>query len=133
MRTLNRIEAAKLLNMHPITLLQKVHAGLIPAAKPAKSWVFIQDDLIQYLRGIYQNNKLPTYESYLKPISEPLKHFKSKSAYYKLLGIDDCPQILSPQPDRVVAQATQTKRIRSRSEAVGLVVNSATMAQSNCG
>lgn len=56
MITMNRTEAAKLLNMHPITLLQKVHAGIIPAAKPAKSWVFIQDDLMEYLRSIYKHN-----------------------------------------------------------------------------
>ncbi len=129
--TMNRIEAAKFLNMHPVTLLQKVHAGIIPAAKPAKSWVFIKDDLIQYLRSNYQLQ--PVNQQDLKPISEPLKHFKSKNAYYKLLGIADCPQIHSPQPDREVAQATHTKRIRSQREAVGLVVNSAAMPQSNCG
>lgn len=133
MMTMNRIEAAKFLNMHPVTLLQKVHAGTIPAAKPAKSWVFIKDDLIQYLRSKYQQNQLPVNQPVLNTITEPLKHFKSKNAYYKLLGIADCPQIHSPKPDRVVAHATLTKRIRSQSEAVGLVVNSAAMSQSNCG
>lgn len=133
MITMNRIEAAKFMNMHPVTLLQKVHAGIIPAAKPAKSWVFIQDDLIQYLRANYPQNKLPVSKQDLKPISEPLKNLKSKNSYYKLLGIVDCPQIHSPKPDRVVAHATHTKRIRSQSEAVGLVVNSAAMSQSNCG
>ena len=133
MITMNRTEAAKLLNMHPITLLQKVHAGIIPAAKPAKSWVFIQDDLMEYLRSIYKHNQLLVKQQDLKPISVPLKHFKSKKSYYQLLGIVDCPQIHSPKPDRVVAQATQTKRIRSQSEAVGLVVNSAAMSQSTCG
>lgn len=133
MMTMNCTEAAKFLNMHPVTLSKKAHAGIIPAAKLAKSWVFIQDDLIQYIRGFYQQNKLPAAQQDLKPISEPLKDYKTKNTYYKLLGIADCPQIHSPKPDRVVANATQTKRIRSRSEAVGLVVNSAAMSQSTCG
>jgi Helix-turn-helix domain len=133
MTTLNRQQAAAYLHMHPITLLQKVHAGIIPAAKPAKSWVFLVQDLEDYLRANYQQNKQPASKKGLQPISEITKPFANRSNYNKLLGISDCPQIHSPQPDRVVAQATQTKRIRSRSEAVGLVVKSPTMSQSNCG
>lgn len=124
MTTLNRKQAAAYLHMHPITLLQKVHAGIIPASKPAKSWVFIVEDLIDYLRSTYQSNKQSVPNLGFKSISESLTQFSSKKQYYKLLGIDDCPQIHSPKPDRVVANATHTKRIRSRSEAVGLVVNS---------
>lgn len=131
MITLNRTQAAAFLNMHPVTLLQKVHAGIIPAAKPAKSWVFIQQDLLDYLRGLYstKNHNTVTETKNNQPnISDNVtvtnKGFGVKKAYYQLLGIDDCPQIHSPKPDRVVANATRTKRIRSRSEAVGLVVNS---------
>lgn len=133
MTTFNRQQAAAYLHMHPITLLQKVHAGIIPAAKPAKSWVFLVQDLVDYLRTNYKQNKQPSLKQGLQPISLITKPFADRSNYNKLLGIGDCPQIHSPKPDRVVAHATQTKRIGSRSEAVGLVVNSATMSQSNCG
>jgi hypothetical protein len=39
--------------MHPVTLQGKVKAGLIPGAKPGKSWVFIDEDLANYLRSLY--------------------------------------------------------------------------------
>lgn len=133
MTTLNRQQAAAHLHMHPVTLLQKVHAGIIPAAKLAKSWVFLLQDLNDHIRANYQQNKQSVLKRGLQPISAITKPFADRSNYNKLLGIGDCPQIHSPQPDRVVAQATQTKRIRSRSEAVGLVVKSPAMSQSNCG
>lgn len=31
----------------------KVKSGSIPAAKPAKKWVFLQDDLVTYIRSLY--------------------------------------------------------------------------------
>ncbi|WP_426994491.1 helix-turn-helix domain-containing protein [Methylomonas sp. CM2] len=53
MKTLDLHTAADLLHMHPSTVLAKARAGDIPAAKPGKAWVFIDDDLIAYLRGLY--------------------------------------------------------------------------------
>lgn len=53
MRTLSLIEAAKFLRMHPEELRRRAKLGKIPAAKPAKSWVFIEDDLAEYLRSFY--------------------------------------------------------------------------------
>ncbi len=51
--TFNLHEAAAFLKMHPISLQAKAKAGLIPAAKAAKSWVFIKTDLVVYLRSLY--------------------------------------------------------------------------------
>lgn len=46
-------QAAEFLKMHPVTLQAKAKAGEIPAAKPAKCWAFIKDDLvIIYVRSI---------------------------------------------------------------------------------
>jgi excisionase family DNA binding protein len=46
-------EAAKLVGMKPQALRGKARSGLIPAAKPGKEWVFIKEDLIEYIRGLY--------------------------------------------------------------------------------
>src|SRR5262245_31038508 len=53
MRTLNLPQAAKFLNMHPVTVQEKARAGIIPGAKPGKCWVFLEDDLAAYLRSLY--------------------------------------------------------------------------------
>jgi excisionase family DNA binding protein len=52
-RTLGIKEAASLLMVHPVTLYQMAEKGEIPAAKPGKKWVFIDVDLIQWLRSQY--------------------------------------------------------------------------------
>ena len=49
-RTFTLIEAAGYLKMDPETLRQKAKAGLIPGAKAAKAWVFIEADLAAWLR-----------------------------------------------------------------------------------
>ena len=51
--TLDLNGAATLLKIHPQTLLQKLRSGEIPAAKPGKCWVFIEEDLFEWLRSQY--------------------------------------------------------------------------------
>ena len=53
MSTLNLEQAAAFLHMHPMTLLRRAQSGLVPAAKPGKRWVFVEVDLIEYLRSQY--------------------------------------------------------------------------------
>lgn len=55
MNTLNLEQAAELLKLHPQTVLQRARLGEIPAAKPGKCWVFIEEDLIIWLRSLYNN------------------------------------------------------------------------------
>ena len=50
MQTFNLEEAAEFLHMSPAVLGQKAREGLIRAAKPGKRWVFLEDDLVSYLR-----------------------------------------------------------------------------------
>src|SRR5258708_7895720 len=57
MRTLNVQQAAKFLNLHPVTVQERARAGIIPGAKPGKSWIFIEEDLADYLRSIYPSNR----------------------------------------------------------------------------
>ena len=53
MRSMGLQEAAAFLHLSPSTLRNKVKSGLIPAAKPGKKWVFLEDDLVVYLRSLY--------------------------------------------------------------------------------
>jgi excisionase family DNA binding protein len=53
MQTLNLQQAAKFLKIHPVTLQAKAKSGEIPGAKPGKCWVFIDEDLVEYLRSTY--------------------------------------------------------------------------------
>jgi hypothetical protein len=44
-------QAAAFLHMHPETLRERAKAGIVPASKPGKCWVFLQEDLEGYLRA----------------------------------------------------------------------------------
>lgn len=129
MSTLNLKQAAAYLHMHPVTLLLKAQSGQIPAAKPAKCWVFILQDLQDYLRGLYlvKKQKIKPHESNTPEKSK----FGSKRSYYQALGITDCPQTHSPKPDlRSGARHADEVNQVAKGETVGLVVNSVNMTQS---
>ncbi|WP_407663547.1 helix-turn-helix domain-containing protein [Methylomonas albis] len=51
--TLDLEQAAEFLHMSPAVLRQKAKAGLVRGAKPGKCWVFLQNDLADYLRSLY--------------------------------------------------------------------------------
>lgn len=133
MNTLNLKEAASYLHMHPVTLLQKANAGIVPAAKPAKRWVFIQSDLDNYIRGLYKSHS----QFNESPTSIDLNittQSHSKLNYYKSLGLSDCPQIHSPKLDsRSGVSHAQVANQVAKGKAVGLVVNSVNMSKLNCG
>lgn len=132
MTTMNLKQAAAYLHMHRVTLLLKAQSGKIPAAKPAKCWVFIEQDLLDYLRGLYRTHKPNDNEHQSNTVIS--KGWGSKSSYYQLLGIADCPQIHSPQPDpRSGARHADGANQVAKGEAVGLVVKSVSMTQSKRG
>jgi excisionase family DNA binding protein len=54
MKTMGIEEAAAFLRVHRITLYRMAKRGEVPAAKPGKEWVFIDVDLIGWLRAQYQ-------------------------------------------------------------------------------
>jgi len=58
MTTLDLQQAAKLLHIHPVTLQTKAKAGEIPGSKIGKSWVFIESDLIEFIRSNYRQPSL---------------------------------------------------------------------------
>ena len=53
MQTLDLIGAAQFLRIHPEELRQRAKAGKIPGAKVGRRWVFLEDDLVDYLRSLY--------------------------------------------------------------------------------
>ena len=58
MQTLTLQQAAAFLKLHPVTLQTKAKAGEIPGCKIGRRWVFIEVDLIEYIRAQYQRRLL---------------------------------------------------------------------------
>ncbi|HPH07024.1 MAG TPA: helix-turn-helix domain-containing protein [Methylotenera sp.] len=89
MNTLTLKEAACLLKMEQSTLSKKVRAGIIPGVKPAKNWVFVEDDLIGYLRASYQGNfnKTTKIINQLETQVNSKTNVKASKRYFELLGI----------------------------------------------
>ncbi|WP_082769112.1 MULTISPECIES: helix-turn-helix domain-containing protein [Methylomonas] len=105
MKTLNLQDAAELLMIHPTTLLVKAKAGEIPGAKPGKCWVFIDVDLLDWLRSQY------TYrprESVDNQTGESLCSLKDQQA---VIGI-----INSPLKEKLYTEALEpaTKKKRRK-------------------
>ena len=57
MKTLDIKEAGELLNMHSLTVRKMAKAGQIPAARAGRNWIFIEEDLIEWLRSQYSVDK----------------------------------------------------------------------------
>ena len=58
MKTLDLQQAAALLHIHPVTLQSKAKSGVIPGAKVGKCWVFVEVDLVDYIRSNYGRRTL---------------------------------------------------------------------------
>ena len=54
--TLGLQEAAAILHMTPEGVRRKAVAGEIPGSKPGKHWCFIEEDIVQHLRSLYNNH-----------------------------------------------------------------------------
>lgn len=95
MNTLTLQQAADLLKLHPVTLQGKAKAGLIPCCKVGRRWVFIEVDLIEYLRAQYSwralqgdGKELPCHSTNAK--THPTGGLKSASVdeqYNAALGL----------------------------------------------
>ncbi|MEQ8955870.1 MAG: helix-turn-helix domain-containing protein [Gammaproteobacteria bacterium] len=51
--TLNLEQAARFLHLSENELRQRARTGRIKAAKPGKRWVFLKNDLVEYLEALY--------------------------------------------------------------------------------
>lgn len=59
MNTFTLIEAAAFLKMHPEELRRRAKQGLIPGAKAGRAWVFVDEDLVAWLRSRYASPMEP--------------------------------------------------------------------------
>jgi hypothetical protein len=57
METLDLEQAAHFLKLHPEELRRRAKAGGVQAAKVGKRWVFIKEDLADYLRSLYAGRR----------------------------------------------------------------------------
>ena len=57
MQTFTLAQAAGFLKMHPEEVRHRAKKGLIPASKPGRRWVFIDDDLAAFLRQHYPTHR----------------------------------------------------------------------------
>lgn len=53
MQTFDLKEAAAFLKMHPEEVRRRAKLGKVPGAKTGKSWIFLEDDLVEYVRSLY--------------------------------------------------------------------------------
>ena len=53
MKTLDLDEAAAFLHMHPEEVRARAKRGLIPGAKTGRRWVFLEIDLVEFVRSLY--------------------------------------------------------------------------------
>jgi len=60
MDTLNLAEAAHFLRMHPEEVRRRSKLGQIPGANPGKSWIYIEEDLAEYVRSLYPQRRQAT-------------------------------------------------------------------------
>ena len=59
-------EAANLFHMSVEGLRRKAKSGVIPATKPGKCWVFVEEDLVAYLRSQYVNKDFLSSQKQIK-------------------------------------------------------------------
>ncbi|RUR24233.1 helix-turn-helix domain-containing protein [Legionella qingyii] len=95
-KTLNITEAATFLGAHQETVRRMAANGLIPAAKIGRSWRFIEQDLVMYIRNKYSTcdasqgvnrRSIDTWHS-TKEMESGGQTFSTKeSAYAKALGL----------------------------------------------
>ncbi|WP_416224306.1 helix-turn-helix domain-containing protein [Acinetobacter sp. DSM 11652] len=107
MKTLSLLEAAALLHMHPEELRRRAKLGQIPAAKPAKLWVFIEDDLAEYLRSLYANPRQALQ------VTSPTELKKCHLSNATTLGGSTSPHQAVSALDVLLQRKTKSKRKNS--------------------
>ena len=60
--TIGLDEAARFLHMAPSTLRKRAAAGKLSPYKPGKTWVFLQEELLNYLKSTKASCPLPSLQ-----------------------------------------------------------------------
>jgi excisionase family DNA binding protein len=71
-RTLDLDECAALLKVHPNTVAERAAAGDLPGAKIGRAWVFIEDEVLDYLRAQVQ---IQVAQRKTKQARQPIAYF----------------------------------------------------------
>jgi hypothetical protein len=104
MKTLLLTEAANFLKMHPEEVRRRAKSGKLPGAKLGKCWVFILDDLVEYIRSQYSSPRQA-----LRVVSEKEVNIcHSTSAVTR--GGSHSPHQQESVLDALLAQPTKPKR-----------------------
>ncbi len=116
MKTLNLLEAANLLKVHPKTLQRLAQCGAVPACKVGRAWVFVDQLLLEMLmaKSTMRVSVIDSLEeSICRSTDEKTRHFGgsnsrssevNRSLYSKALGLPTSGRrsrstISSPPPD----------------------------------
>lgn len=75
--TLDLREAAKFLGIHKETARYRAAIGELPGAKVGRSWRFLEDDLVTYLRSLYPNQASQGVHLRSKTLWHSTKEIKS--------------------------------------------------------
>jgi hypothetical protein len=70
METLDLKQAASFLKLHPEEVRRRAKAGLVPGAKLGKRWVFIMEDLADYVRSLYSGPRQALRVTWRKEVTE---------------------------------------------------------------
>ena len=89
---LNTEKAAEMLGIHPMTLKMKARSGEIPAGKSGRKWVFLDVDLVEYIRAQYKTANDQEIEV-CHSINAKIRHIggsklnKTEESYLEALGL----------------------------------------------
>jgi excisionase family DNA binding protein len=104
MRTLTLTEAAALLHMHPEEVRTRAKAGKLPGAKTGRRWVFIEDDLIDWMRSLY-----PVQRQALR-VTSPRKESLCHYANADRSGGSTSSPLAGSEYDALLKPATKARR-----------------------
>jgi len=101
-RSLSLHEAAAFLKMHPEEVRRRAKMGVIPGAKAGRAWVFLEDDLADWLRSLYAKPRQALQVILKKEVTEcPSSNAKTpgmstlshlaENEYASLLGLPTKP------------------------------------------
>lgn len=107
MQTLSLEQAAAFLRMHPEELRRRTKLGQIPGAKPGKSWVFIEHDLVEYVRSLYASSR----QALQVTLPMELKQCHLQNAEQR--GGSILPRQMVSELDALLEQQTKSKRKNS--------------------
>ena len=60
MKSLDLVQAAELLGVHPNTLRERARTGVISGVKIGRAWRFLEDDLVLFMRSLYKEPICPS-------------------------------------------------------------------------